>query len=354
MLPQVLQKSRFKDFAAYLLGQGRLLAPMAKGHQFAFQEVESPQDIGRIRPDYDITILPPKKYLMPQHDTLLSFRGLGPEGAEPAQDGGHQTILCVHPYDLNGIATLDAAFAQAPQDTIYLSRRRATRLIGMNIKGYINKHQFMADMGSLTPPEGGFDLFLTDLGDRYFVEVGTQAGLEMVKASGLFEPAGDKDNKARQAYEQTKTFNCPKRLPYDTSCLPGLLEASYDSLLWEAVARRCFGCGTCTNVCPTCYCFDVQDKLNIDAVSGSRQRRWDSCQLREFAEVAGGENFREHRSSRLRHRVFRKGKYILERTGRTGCVGCGRCIHHCVASISILEAFQQIAGETAQADSASA
>jgi ferredoxin len=46
--------------------------------------------------------------------------------------------------------------------------------------------------------------------------------------------------------------------------------------------------------------------------------------------------------------MFRKGKYILERTGRLGCVGCGRCIRHCVASISILEAFQQIAGEAAE------
>jgi ferredoxin len=92
----------------------------------------------------------------------------------------------------------------------------------------------------------------------------------------------------------------------------------------------------------------VQDDLNLDAASGARQRMWDSCQLRVFAEVAGGENFREHRASRLRHRMFRKGKYILERTGKSGCVGCGRCSKHCVAKISILEAFQQIAGEAAE------
>ena len=106
------------------------------------------------------------------------------------------------------------------------------------------------------------------------------------------------------------------------------------------------------NVCPTCFCFDVQDKLNIDAASGDRQRRWDSCQLKVFAEVASGENFREHRASRTRHRMFRKGKYIFDRTGRTGCVGCGRCIYHCVANISILEAFLQIAGEAAEIVSA--
>jgi ferredoxin len=87
------------------------------------------------------------------------------------------------------------------------------------------------------------------------------------------------------------------------------------------------------------------DKLSMDALSGARERTWDSCQLEEFAAVSGGENFREERSSRLRHRMFRKGKYIFERTGRSGCVGCGRCINHCVAKISILEAFQQIADQ---------
>ena len=65
--------------------------------------------------------------------------------------------------------------------------------------------------------------------------------------------------------------------------------------------------------------------------------------LKSFAEVAGGENFREHRSARLRHRVFRKGKYMLEMFGKLGCVGCGRCDRHCPAKISILQIYQQLA-----------
>jgi sulfhydrogenase subunit beta (sulfur reductase) len=203
----------------------------------------------------------------------------------------------------------------------------------------------MADMGATEPPEGGFDLFMTDLGDRYYIESGRPKGAEIVKFSGACRPAAKDDHKAKLEFDIKKAENLVKRLPYNTRYLPELLDDSYDSLLWDAISRRCFSCGTCTNVCPTCYCFDVQDKLNLDTVSGSRQRRWDSCQLKVFAEVAGGENFREHRSSRTRHRMFRKGKYINARTGKLGCVGCGRCIQHCVAKISILEAFQQIGGE---------
>jgi ferredoxin len=203
----------------------------------------------------------------------------------------------------------------------------------------------MADMCTLEAPPGGYDLFLTDLGAAYFVEVGTAGGSAMLAAAKCSHPATAEDHKAKGDFDARKAGKYPRKLPYDTRYLPEMLDSSYDSLLWDALARRCFSCGTCTNVCPTCYCFDVMDELNIDAKSGSRERMWDSCQLKVFAGVASGENFRDSRGSRLRHRMFRKGKYILERTGRLGCVGCGRCVSHCVADISILEAFLQIANQ---------
>jgi ferredoxin len=64
--------------------------------------------------------------------------------------------------------------------------------------------------------------------------------------------------------------------------------------------------------------------------------------LEEFSKVATGENFRERVPDRLRHRCFRKGKYILEKFGKSGCVGCGRCIITCPAKINILEIFNLI------------
>ncbi len=348
MLPQVLPKDNFKDFVARLMGKHRVVAPVAKGPDFAFEEIDDDADIARVRMDYDITILPPKKYLLPVYEKLLEFGGPDPGSARAALDAQPTVILGVHPYDLHGIATIDAALTMVPQDANYIARRQAARIIGLNIQQYANEHQFMADMGTVEPPGGVAEMMLTDIGDRYFVEVNTPVGEEMLTDCPYCRPAGPEDHQTRQECDAKKARNFPKRLPYRARYLPELLDASYDSLLWDAVARRCFSCGTCTNVCPTCYCFDVLDKLNIDAASGIRQRTWDSCQLEVFAEVAGGENFREQRSSRLRHRMFRKGKYINQRTGKLGCVGCGRCSKHCVAKISILEAFQQIAGEAAE------
>jgi len=350
MLPRVLRKDGFEDFVNLLMASYRVVAPVARGPQFAFAEIETPEQIGRIRMDYTQTILPPKKFLLPQYETLLSFSGRGPEGVKADIEATATVILGAHPYDLHGLATTDKAMCEQPLDPYYQARRQNVFLIGVNISTYINEHQFMADMGTLEPPEGGFDLFLTDLGDRYYVEIGSEAGSKLAKSCEACTPAGPEDHADKQAFDAKKAANCPKRLPYHTRYLPELLDNSYDSLLWDAIAAKCFSCGTCTNVCPTCYCFDVQDKPNLDGVSGIRQRRWDSCQLKEFAEVAGGENFREGRASRLRHRIFRKGKFILERTGKPGCVGCGRCSLHCVAEISILETLQQIADQTVALD----
>ena len=345
MLPHILPKEKVGEFVGFLLADSQVVAPMAKGQQFAFAQVCGKEDVAKIRLDYDITILPPKKYFLPSYEKLLEFTSREPGGVTPTVSGGPLVMLGVHPYDLHGLATLDAAMRTEPADANYIARASAAKIIGLNVDHYINDKQFMADMRTTDVPDGMCDLFLTDLGNCFYAEAITHEGEDMMKYSGCFSPSSPSNHKAKQDYDEQKAANFTKRLPYNTRYLPELLDASYDSLLWDALARRCFSCGTCTNVCPTCYCFDVQDKLNMDATSGARQRMWDSCQLKVFAEVAGGENFREHRASRNRHRVFRKGKYVHERTGRLGCVGCGRCIVHCVANISILEAFQQIADQ---------
>ena len=345
MLPKILPKDKFNDFVCFLMKQARVAAPVAKGPAFAFSVIDTCEDVKEIRMDYDVTILPPKKYLVPQHEDLLTFAGKGPEGVSAENKAEPTVLLGVHPYDLHAIATLDAAMSAGPSDPYYLAKRQAATIIGLNIAGYAHENQFMADMGTVEAPGGVADVMLTDLGDRYFVEKCSKNGSELIEAAGCCTAAGPDDHKACQEMAAARAANFPKKIPYDVRYLPELLEESYDSLLWDATARRCFKCGSCTNVCPTCYCFDVHDELNLDVASGTRKRKWDSCQLTSFAEVAGGENFREETGSRLRHRMFRKGKFILERTGRIGCVGCGRCITACVADISILEAFQQIAAD---------
>jgi ferredoxin len=198
-------------------------------------------------------------------------------------------------------------------------------------------------MGTLTADEG-YDLHLTDLGPAYAVDVATEAGEQLLSRYGTAGEATDADIRRLNEVLSAKWPRFTYRLDFDAAELPALLSTAYEHPLWGELGERCLACGSCTNVCPTCYCFNVLDEVNMALTTGERLRRWDSCQLDEFARVAGGENFREARSARQRHRFMRKGKYIYDKFGELGCVGCGRCVRTCVANISIVDGFNAIHG----------
>jgi hypothetical protein len=347
MLPQVLKRSDLASWVEALMAERKVAAPVLKetnvsdpsDEKFGWAYLE---DAGDVRLDYTVTVLGPKKFLWPPRQELVAYRL--DDGPQPEAVVEHEptVLLGVHPCDITAIATLDAAFAKDVADPHYLSRRADTAIIGVDCAAPCDESSFCLDMGSLYP-ESGYDVMLTPMGDDYFVEVATDLGKALVEAAAVRE-ATKADMEAHKKFTEEKRSNFHYQLPYEVKYLPEVLEQSYDSLVWEAIARRCFSCGSCNTTCPTCYCFDVYDEIADDLSGGCRTRRYDSCQLDPFAEVAGGESFREERSSRLRHRMFRKGKYIQEQTGRPGCVGCGRCERACVANISIRDTYVQIAG----------
>ena len=140
-----------------------------------------------------------------------------------------------------------------------------------------------------------------------------------------------------------------KKIRYHYNRLPRVFQYAYHSDVWAEVASRCVGCGACTLTCPTCFCFDVTDEVEVTAEDGMRQRSWDSCMLSTFAEVAGGENFREKTINRTRHRLFRKFKYITDEEGLPWCVGCGRCTAFCPAGISMPDIVNDLIHEDEKA-----
>jgi len=347
MLPQVLKASDLVAWVEALLAERRVAAPVLKetnladpsDEKFAWEYLDDPAEV---RLDYTVTVQGPKKFLWPPHQALVRYRLDDGPDPKPVLEAEPLVLFGVHPCDVTAIATLDAAFAVGVPDPHYLARRAETAVVALDCGAPCHESAFCLDMGSLYP-ESGYDVMLTRMGEAYFVEAATDLGRALVEAAPV-RPATKADMEAHQRFAEEKRSNFHYKLPYEMKYLPEVLDASYDSLVWEAIARRCFSCGSCNTVCPTCYCFDVYDRLADDLSGGCRVRRYDSCQLDPFAEVAGGENFRAERSSRLRHRMFRKGKYILEQTGRVGCVGCGRCERACVAGISIKDTYVQIAG----------
>jgi len=338
---RILSKEAVPRMVEALMADYRVVGPKAKGPKFVFEPVSDP---GELRLDYNITILPPKVALQPPEERIarIDLTGEAPK-AEPLVEVTPTVIFGAHTCDLHAIRLLDRAFAADYPDAHYLERRRQTLIISIECLEPCDEYSFCKDMGTLTADEG-YDLHLTDIGDAYTVHVGTKAGQALLEKYATSRAATDEDMRRLNEVLSAKWPRFTHRLNFDAAELPALLATAYEHPIWAELGERCLSCGSCTNVCPTCYCFNMLDSIALTQTEAFRARRWDSCQLDEFARVAGGENFREARAARQRHRFFRKGKWLRERFDTTGCVGCGRCIRTCLVHINIVEVFNTIHG----------
>jgi len=85
-----------------LLLNQTLIAPVEHSGHFAFETISRVSDI---RLDYDVTALPPKKFLLPAKEVLVTFH-----------NGSHYQsvfqadpfiLFGVHPYDMKAISQMD-------------------------------------------------------------------------------------------------------------------------------------------------------------------------------------------------------------------------------------------------------
>jgi sulfhydrogenase subunit beta (sulfur reductase) len=335
---RIIEKQAMAPFVTGMMGDYRVIGPLAKGTKFAFGEIEDPADL---RLDYDTSILPPKKYLQPQEERMMTFTRTGKPLVEADIEAPPTVILGIHTCDLHGIRVLDEAFRQGHPDAHYLERRKNTLLVGIECLEPCDEHSFCKSMGTLTASEG-YDLHLTDLGEAYAVDIGSEAGAALLERYGDAHGVDDQEMALLNKVMGAKWPRFPYKLEFDVGELAPMMTQAYESDTWDELAEICLACGQCTLVCPTCFCFNVYDKVELDLKEGERWRRWDSCQLDEFARVAGGESFREHQAARLRHRFMRKGRYLIEKYGELGCTGCGRCARSCLVDISPVDVFNQI------------
>ncbi len=326
---KIINKGAMPAFVSSLMRQYEVVGPQAKDSQFAFGPIT---DYSQLRLDYNTTILPPKKYLLPQREVLFTFR-TETNSAAAVFDTRPRVIFGMHTCDIHALKLLDAVFAKGNPDQHYLKRRAATLIVGIECLTPCDEHSFCKSMNTLAASDG-FDLHLVDLGQAYAIEVGTSAGEELLARHADARPAGQDDVAAMNKVLSDKWPRFPYKLDFDGSELPSLMAVSYKSPVWAELDQRCLACGSCNLVCPTCYCFNVIDEISLDRKTGERIRVWDSCQLDEFARVGSGENFRDKRAQRQRHRFFRKGKYIPDMHGELGCVGCGRCARACLVDIT--------------------
>jgi sulfhydrogenase subunit beta (sulfur reductase) len=325
-----LDKKALESMIDGLIAAGRnVIGVKAKGDRFAFDKLDAAKEL---RLDYDVTLLPPRKYFQPQVETLLTFKVS--DGYKSVDDSTEMILVGVHPYDLVALNQMDIIFSQDQCDKHYVMRRQKATIIACDVVNP-SKNVFAAEMGTAVVKEG-YDVLLTDIGDGYLAEAATEKGKVLLATiKGATDAAGADIAKREEVWQKNKTALSKHKLGCKPAELPKLLEKAYSHAVWEEKARTCYSCGSCNQVCPTCYCFDVQDNLNWDLQSGKRNRLWDGCLLEAFATVAGNHNFRKNRAERFRHRLYRKGMYVPSKIGgQIACVGCGRCVGACIPDIA--------------------
>ncbi|MEW6261754.1 MAG: 4Fe-4S dicluster domain-containing protein [Thermodesulfobacteriota bacterium] len=350
-MEKILMKQDLRSFLEDLHQDFVLIGPTRKGagptrtggitsHNYlSFAQVT---DLDDLVLDYQTTMASPKRVFLPDREVLFNFKRtdgeVALEDSRPRPEP--RAVIGVHPCDLAALKKLDLVFDENYRDPYYWEARDNTVVIGWTCREPASTcfcHAVVAGPDA----EDGYDLLFTDLGERYFIKVGSRAG-EKLAATEYFKDAGA--NEVRRRHEALASVQEELGQGVTTEGLRERMIASYGGEIWNQLSAKCAACGACNMVCPTCHCFAVVDKANVDETEGKRMRVWDSCHFESFAKMAGGVDFRKEKMSRFEHRLFDKFVFSQDRYGTTFCVGCGRCVKFCQNAIDLRQLLNHLRG----------
>ena len=363
-----IHKSELDDLLTVIQLIGyQIIGPKAKDHTIILGLVTSESDLpfgysskqtpgnydliqDRNQNYFDVTNGPHswKQFFFPPKSELMRFHktnGTGQWAIEEGEDNPPRyAMLGVRPCDLAAIQIQDKVFLQEEWcDPIYRERRSNAFLIAVNCMEPCGTC-FCDSMGTGPEAKDGFDLCLTELEDSFLVEIGSEAGrMVMSHESISWQPASAfMLQTARKGLDDARQkmgreLSNPEKLPEQ-------LLGNLNHPRWEDVAKRCMSCASCTQVCPTCFCWNTYDSTLLPGDTILRKREWDSCFNPDYTYIFGG-NTRPNTRSRYRQWLTHKWASWYEQFGTSGCVGCGRCITWCPAEIDHIEEINAIRGE---------
>lgn len=283
----------------------------------------------------------PKRFLLPQADRLFSYK-TGRTGYTFTEylQGEPTIIFGLRSCDTRGILFYDMIFQETTKDNYYLERRKNTMLVNLGCNTP-QPNCFCKSARSGPFLSYGFDIQLTDLGDRFFVETGRPKGLELLKRWSYFfqEPAAaDMEEQYETVLEAEGKFS--HLLDFD-AVVSEILNDRVDPAIWEELGKRCQNCGGCAFICPTCYCFNIIERPR-STMEGERLRVWDSCTFAGFTRVAGGHASCVTAAERIKRRFYHKLFYDKKKYNIPSCVGCGRCADICFGLVDMLGFMRRI------------
>lgn len=281
-----------------------------------------------------------KNYLYPSRSLLYGARGSSSDFVVEAPDSEtveRRAYVGVRACELRAMAIQDKVFAEGDYaDPGYAKRRANIFVVAVNC-GSPAGNCFCVSMGSGPKANDGFDLSLTEVCDDgqhcFVVECGSAQGKAILDRIPHRDAT---DGEVRAAMDVVRSAETRMGKSMDTTVIRDLLYRNAQSPRWEETAKRCLTCANCTMVCPTCFCSTVEDTTDLSGENAERWRVWDSCFTIDFSHIHGG-SVRKSASSRYRQWITHKLASWHDQFGRSGCVGCGRCITWCPVGIDITE-----------------
>jgi len=294
---------------------------------------------------YRNTIVPPKSKFLLNMEKMFGFSkdGRGYAIEAPAEAPPKQLIFGIRPCDARAIGIIDMVFKDSYEDRYYLSRRENSVLVGLTCANPYDSC-FCTSLGSGPSESANVDLLLTDIGDAFVVEEITDKGKALM--AGVEGEAGKEDEAKAAAVKQAAAAKVTRKI--DTKTIAERLPAAFDNeKYWQKDAAKCVSCGICTFLCPTCYCFDINDEMLKG--EGARYRNWDSCSFPLYTKMPA-ENPREAKWRRVRQKVNHKYTFYPMLFDVIACTGCGRCIRQCPVNWDITQTLNGVPAPAAAAE----
>ena len=181
MLFRILSRDRFRTLVETIMETTEVVAPKKVGvrsdgepiHQFLPVADFDEMDLA-----HETTEHSAKTYFLPYRENLSTYAFSDDDWQQEVHYRIQpRAMVGLHACDINALLRLDKVFVRDHfPSPYYVSRRRNTLIIGIDHEPC--EGGFCRSLGTDTVTRG-FDLYLTDLGDRYFVAVGSDHGFEL-------------------------------------------------------------------------------------------------------------------------------------------------------------------------------
>jgi sulfhydrogenase subunit beta (sulfur reductase) len=344
MLEKSFTKEEWPKALRELQSSYRLFVPVKEGDFHIFRILDESR-----APDFSHqnTRLSAKGIVYPQSERMFECSlDESQEGAniykEAEKDYTPQAIVGIRPCDAQAFKLVKKNFDNAEyRDPWWLKRYETTTLVGMGCNEPCQSC-FCTSVGGGPFKEEDLDVLVYDLDGQFAAKAVTEKGERFLEKTAGGKPLGAEERERMEELKRSSSRKVSSQVRTDKlKAKP--VNRLFDAPFWEEVAFPCINCGTCTFLCPTCWCFDIQDE--VMGKVGDRIRNWDSCMLPLFTLHGSGHNPREKKSQRVRQRFMHKLKYYVDKYDEgIQCSGCGRCVRYCPVNVDIREVAQLMNG----------